>query len=217
MTPVGIIGSGDVGKALAIGFVKHGYSVQIGTRDAAKLAHFVKKNPAVKVGSVEETAKFGTLIVLATAGGACLEALAAAGHANLKGKTVIDVNNPIDGNGTPVDGVLPFTVLPAGSLLETLQAAVPDANFVKAFSSVGAAYMVNPSFKEVVRPTMFICGNDADAKKTVTHVLDQFGWNTKDFGKARAAEPIERLAQLWCILGYNNNQWDHAFTVLEQH
>lgn len=217
MTAVGIIGSGEVGKALAIGFAKHGYSVQIGTRDAAKLAAFVAKHADVKVGTVQETAKFGTLIVLATAGGACLEALTAAGHANLKGKTIIDVNNPIDGNSNPVDGVLPFTVLPAGSLLETLQAAVPDARFVKAFSAVGAAYMVNPSFKEVVRPTMFICGNDAEAKKTVTRVLDQFGWNAKDFGTARAAEPIERLAQLWCILGYNNDQWAHAFTLLEQH
>jgi predicted dinucleotide-binding enzyme len=215
MTTVGIIGSGDVGKTLAAGFVKHGYSVQIGTRDPSKLAEFVKQNPAVKVGSVEDAAKFGTLIVVATAGGAAVEALAAAGHANLKGKTVIDANNPI--SGAPVDGVLPYSILPAGSLLETLQAAVPDAHFVKAFSSVGASQMINPSFKDGVRPTMFICGNDADAKKTVTHVLDQFGWDTKDFGKARAAEPIERLAQLWCILGFNNNQWTHAFKLLEQH
>jgi predicted dinucleotide-binding enzyme len=74
--------------------------------------------------------------------------------------------------------------------------------------------MVNPSFKEG-RPTMFICGNNDDAKKTVTHILDQFGWDTKDFGSARAAEPIERLAQLWCILGFKNNQWTHAFKVLE--
>lgn len=212
MTHVGIIGSGEVGKTLAAGFVKHGYAVQIGTRDASKLADFVAKNPQVKVGSVEETAKFGSIIVVATAGGAVLEALSAAGHANLKGKTVIDANNPIA--GAPVDGVLPYTILPAGSLLETLQAAVPDAHFVKAFSSVGSSQMVNPSFKEG-RPTMFICGNNDDAKKTVTHILDQFGWDTKDFGTARAAEPIERLAQLWCILGFKHNQWTHAFKVLE--
>jgi predicted dinucleotide-binding enzyme len=84
---------------------------------------------------------------------------------------------------------------------------------VKAFSSVGAARMVNPSFTDG-KPTMFYCGNDADAKAWVAKVLDQFGWEAADMGTAVAARAIEPLAQLWCIPGFRQNSWTHAFKVI---
>jgi hypothetical protein len=97
--------------------------------------------------------------------------------------------------------------------MERLQKAYPDVRFVKAFSSVGNAKMVNPQYA-AGRPTMFICGNDAAAKQTVSGVLDQFGWETLDLGAVEAARAIEPLCILWCIPGFLRNEWTHAFKVL---
>lgn len=134
-----------------------------------------------------------------------------AGAANLAGKVVIDTTNPI-AEAPPVDGVLQFFTGPNASLLEALQAACPDARFVKAFSCVGNALMVNPSFA-AGRPTMFYCGNDEQAKATVAAVLERFGWDPADMGTAAAARAIEPLCQLWCIPGFRQNQWTHAFAL----
>jgi hypothetical protein len=99
--------------------------------------------------------------------------------------------------------------------MEKLQALVPEANFVKAFNSVGNTMMYQPNYNGI-KPTMFICGNNDAAKKTVSDILDSFGWEAADFGKAESARAIEPLAMLWCIRGFNNNQWTHAFKLLEQ-
>jgi predicted dinucleotide-binding enzyme len=112
-----------------------------------------------------------------------------------------------------VDGVVQFFTGPNDSLLEQLQAAQPETRFVKCFSVVGAAKMVDPVFKGG-RPSMFICGNDAKARKSVTSVLDEFGWETFDMGSAVAARAIEPLCQLWCIPGFRQNHWTHAFKLL---
>ena len=99
--------------------------------------------------------------------------------------------------------------------MERLQAAFPDAHFVKAFNSVGNAQMINPRFAGG-RPTMFICGNDAAAKRIVAGVLDQFGWETEDMGAVEAARAIEPLCMLWCIPGVGRNDWSpHAFKLLK--
>jgi hypothetical protein len=97
--------------------------------------------------------------------------------------------------------------------MEQLQGAFPQVRFVKAFNSVGSARMVNPVF-ERGRPTMFLCGNDADAKATVAGMLTEFGWDPADMGTAVAARAIEPLCQLWCIPGFRENRWSHAFAVL---
>jgi predicted dinucleotide-binding enzyme len=127
-------------------------------------------------------------------------------------KTVIDACNPIE-DAPPVNGVLPFFTTYNESLMEKLQREFAGAHFVKAFNSVGAASMVNPQFKDG-KPTMFICGNSEAAKKTVSGILDQFGWETADMGKAEAARAIEPLCMLWCIPGLVRNQWTHAFKLL---
>jgi predicted dinucleotide-binding enzyme len=209
---IGIIGSGIVGTTLASGFLKHGHQVMIGTREGGKLVDWAGKNPKGRVGNVEETAKFGEVIVLAVKGGGALAALQAAGSAQLNGKTIIDACNPI-ADALPVNGVLQFYTQPNESLMESLQKQFKNANFVKAFNSVGASRMVDPIFK-AGKPTMFICGNSDAAKKTVTSILDAFGWETADMGTAEAARAIEPLCMLWCIPGFRNNQWTHAFKLL---
>jgi 8-hydroxy-5-deazaflavin:NADPH oxidoreductase len=210
---VGIIGSGVVGQTLAVGFVKHGHGVEIGTRDATKLKDWSAKNPGVKVKSSADAAAFGDVVVLAVAGEAALEALKQAGAAAIAGKTVIDACNPI-GGGPPVNGVLSFFTPQNESLMEQLQKAYPAAHLVKAFNSVGNGQMVNPQFPGG-RPTMFICGNDANSKRVVRQILDQFSWDTEDMGAVEAARAIEPLCKLWCIPGIGKNDWSpHAFKLL---
>jgi predicted dinucleotide-binding enzyme len=210
---IGVIGSGVVAQALGAGFLKHGHEVVLGTRDAAKLKDWTAKNTKGRVEDVETAAKFGEVLVLAVKGSAAVDALRSAGLANLAGKVVIDTTNPI-ADLPPVNGVLRFTTNLDESLFEQLQREFPGARLVKAFNSVGYAQMINPQFSGG-KPTMFICGSDASAKKTVREILDQFGWETADMGAPEAARAIEPLCILWCIPGIARNDWSaHAFKLL---
>ena len=207
---VGVLGTGDVGKVLAAGFKKHGYDVMIGSREGNKVAEW-SATSGVPEGTMQQAAAHGEIVVLAVGGGVASDAVRAVND-QLAGKVVIDATNPI--GGPPVDGVLQFFTGPNDSLMERLQAQAPAARFVKAFSCVGNAWMVNPSFPGGP-PTMFICGDDADAKATVRRVLDQFGWETEDMGGSKSARAIEPLCQLWCLPGFMKNQWTHAFKLLK--
>jgi 8-hydroxy-5-deazaflavin:NADPH oxidoreductase len=209
---IGILGSGDVAKVLAAGFLRHDHQVTLGTRAPAKLAEWAQRNPAAAVTDVAAAARFGNVVVLAVKGAAATDALRAAGAANLKGKTLIDATNPI-AEEPPTHGVLKFFTTLDESLMERLQREFPEVRFVKAFNSVGNACMVDPKFKGG-KPTMFICGNDEAAKKTVDGILSQFGWETADMGRAEAARAIEPLCMLWCIPGFLHNDWTHAFKLL---
>ncbi len=209
---IGILGSGDVAKTLAGGFLQHGHEVKLGTRAPEKLADWANQNPKGQVASFSDAAKFGELVVLAVKGTAAADALHAAGAGNLARKPVIDACNPI-ADAPPTHGVLKFFTTHDESLMERLQREFPEARFVKAFNSVGAPCMVNPQFKGG-KPTMFICGNDDAAKKIVAGILDQFGWEVADMGKIEAARAIEPLCMLWCIPGFVRNEWTHAFKLL---
>jgi len=211
---VGVLGSGDVAKVLAGGFIKHGHQVVLGTRDTAKLKDWVAQHQGAQAGSFADAAKFGEVVVLAVKGAAALDALKAAGAANLAGKPVMDATNPI-AEAPPTNGVLKFFTSLDQSLMERLQSAFPEAYFVKAFNSVGNARMINPQYS-AGKPTMFICGNNDKAKATVRGICDQFGWEVADMGKVEAARAIEPLCMLWCILGFTQNEWTHAFKLLHK-
>jgi hypothetical protein len=208
---VGVLGSGDVAKTLASGFIKHGHQVKIGSRTPAKLAEWAAQNGS-SAGTFAEAAQFGELIVVAVKGKVAGEALELADAKNLAGKTVLDACNPIE-DAPPTKGVLKFFTDLNDSLMEKLQRQFSEAHFVKAYNSVGAGRMINPQFADG-RPTMFICGNDAAAKKQVTRINEQFGWETADMGAAEAARAIEPLCMLWCLPGFVHNQWTHAFKLL---
>ena len=140
-------------------------------------------------------------------GHAAVDVLKLAGVANLRGKTIIDTTNPI-ANTPPENGVLHFYTDLKSSLMEQLQVTYPDGRFVKAFSCVGNSLMANPDFGGT-KPTMFICGNDDEAKRDVSTILVKFGWEVDDYGKAQAARAIEPLCILWCIPGFLQNEWQH--------
>lgn len=209
---IGILGSGIVAQTLAAGFMKHGHEVMLGTRDRGKLEQWTLQNPGAAVGQFADTARFGELLVLAIKGTAAADALHVCNAADLSGKTVIDTTNPI-ADVLPTNGVLSFFTSLDESLMERLQHEYANVHFVKAFSSVGSASMVDPKFKGG-KPTMFICGNDADAKQAVTQILDQFGWEIADMGAVEAARAIEPLCILWCIPGFLRQDWVHAFKLL---
>jgi predicted dinucleotide-binding enzyme len=215
MSKVGVLGSGAVGETLAEGFLRHGYDVMRASREPGKLAKW-KTGAGAKaaIGTFAEAAKFGEMVVLAVKGIAAEEAVGLCGADALAGKPVLDTTNPIAA-APPVDGVLSYFTGPNESLMERLQKKVPAAHFVKVFSCVGNALMVNPDFGGT-KPTMFICGNDAGAKTTVTRLLDQFGWETEDLGVAAAARAIEPLCILWCLPGFLRNDWTHAYKVLKK-
>jgi predicted dinucleotide-binding enzyme len=212
---VGVIGSGVVGQVLAAGFRKHGYDVMIGSRHPAALQAWQgAAGEGVALGLTAETAAFADIVVLAVNGRAAEEAIAIAGIDNLAGKIVIDATNPIEA-APPVKGILQFFTGPNDSLMERLQKQAPAARFVKAWSSVGNAFMVNPAFAGGP-PTMFICGDDDAAKTEVTAILDQFGWEAEDIGAVEGARAIEPLCQLWCAPGLQRGQWTHAFKLLKR-
>ena len=209
---IGVLGSGVVGQTLAAGFAGHGYQTMIGTSKPEKLADWQAGNPDVQVGSFAATGAFGDVIVLAVKGTAAPAALRDAG--GLDGKIVIDATNPI-ADKPPVNGVLQFFTDINESLMERLQRVHANARFVKAFNCVGHQFMIDPHF-DGGPPTMFICGNDAPAKQTVTDILTQFGWETADMGAAEAARAIEPLCMLWCLPGFARNEWSHAFKMLKK-
>lgn len=208
-----VLGTGMVGKVLAAGLKKHGYSVTVGTRSPEKTEEWKSSNPGIEILSNEKAAAGADVIVLAVKGSAAEDALKLCGN-HLDGKIIIDATNPI-APLPPENGVLHFFTSLDESLMERLQKAFPKARFVKSFSCVGNAYMVDPKFEEG-KPTMFICGNDEAAKTEVKSLLDKFGWETEDMGKAEAARAIEPLCILWCIPGFLENRWTHAFKMLKK-
>jgi predicted dinucleotide-binding enzyme len=214
MVRVGILGSGDVGKVLAKGFLKNGYQVAIGSDHPEKLAEFKRENPEMETATFEQAAQSGDIVVVCVKG-TVAEKIVEKVKRHITGKTVIDTTNPI-ADAPPQNGVLKYFTSLEESLMERLQTIAPDAQFVKAFNSIGSALMVNPEFGDDTKPTMFICGNNDDAKKKVHEILEKFGFEVEDMGKVESARAIEPLCILWCIPGFLRNEWSHAFKLLKK-
>lgn len=207
MSSIGILGSGVVGQTLGGGLRQLGHTVAIGSRTGRPV-----ENWDGAVGTFSDVAAASDTLVLAVKGGVA-EELVASISAELAGKTVLDTTNPI-ADLPPVDGVLRYFTTFEESLMERLQAAAPQAHFVKAFSSVGNARMVNPVY-EAGMPSMFIAGNDSDAKAEAAAITRSLGWDVEDMGTAVAARAIEPLCMLWCIPGLRGGSWTHAFKLLK--
>jgi predicted dinucleotide-binding enzyme len=211
MAKFGVLGSGEVGQELAKGLRDIGHEVRIGSRDPKKLTAYSAETK-IPNGTFAEVAKWGDALVLAVLGSAAEDVLRQVGVEHLAGKLVIDTTNPTTA-APPQDGVLECFTGPNESLMERLQKAAPRARFVKAFNSVGSDLMVNPKF-EGGKPTMFYCGDDPAARAETARILEQFGWEGADMGTAVAARAIEPLAVLWCIPGFREDRWTHAFKLL---
>jgi len=210
---VGILGTGDVGRVLASGLLKKGYNVMLGSRDVAneKLQKWASENPSGKVGTFEETAKFGDLVILATLWTGTENALKVAGVENLRGKVVIDATNPLNFGAKGPELAVGHT----NSGGELVQSWIPESHVVKAFNSVGNAHMIDPNFPGGP-PTMWIAGNDAGAKAKVTQLLVHLGWESLDAGDITASRLLEPLCILWVKHGMTHKTWNHAFKLLQK-
>lgn len=213
---IGILGTGDVGKTLAKGFAGIGYDVMIGSRDAngEKVQAIVKEvGSKASAGTFTEAAKFGDLAVICTLWSGTENAIKLAGPENLAGKVVIDTTNPLDfSKGMPPTLAIGHT----NSAGEEIQRWLPEAKVVKAFNIVGNPDMVNPDFPGGA-PDMFICGNDTDAKKKVTEILNAFGWSSVvDIGGMSGARLLEPLCILWVLYGAYSGGWRHVFKMLKK-
>jgi 8-hydroxy-5-deazaflavin:NADPH oxidoreductase len=209
---IGVLGSGDVGKAFARGFAGLGYPVKIGSRSPRKLADFVNETKGVTSGTFDETAAFADVIALATLGTATEEAIKLAGTKNFDGKVVIDATNPLEFSvGNPPRLFVGHT----DSLGERVQRWLPGARVVKAFNTVGNGYFVNPDFPNGP-PDMFICGNDPDAKKIVAQLCTHWGWGVIDLGGIEASRHLEPMCIVWVLHGVLSGSWTHAFKMLHK-
>jgi len=209
---VGVLGSGDVGRALAKGFAGLGHDVKVGSRDPQKLAEWKETaGPHISTGTFAEAARFGDIVVLATLGVATEDAIRLAGIDAFDGKVVIDTTNPLDfSQGVPPKLAIGHT----DSLGEVIQRLLSRARVVKAFNTVGNALMVNPPFS--AQPDMFICGNDEDAKKIVTQICKHFGWGVVDLGGIEASRYLEAMCMVWVLHGFRSGTWTHAFKLLHR-
>jgi predicted dinucleotide-binding enzyme len=209
---IGIVGSGDVGKALARGFTSRGHTVTIGSREPAKLADFVKDHAQLRAGSFEETARAGEVVVLATPFTGTKNAIELAGAQNFAGKVVIDVTNPLQFEpGKPPQ----LALSGQDSAGESVQRWLPDAKVVKAFNTVGNPHFIDPHFPGGP-PTMFVAGNDDGAKNAVAQICESFGWEVIDAGQIESSRYLEALAMIWIDYYIRTQSGQHAFKLLRK-
>jgi predicted dinucleotide-binding enzyme len=210
---IGIIGSGDVAQTLASGYLAKGHAVKLGTRSPEKLNEWLASaGENASVGSFSDAARFGEVVFICASGAAALNAVGLAGAENFKGKTVIDVTNPLDFS----EGVPPkFAAAYGDSLAERIQKALPEANVVKAFNTINRTTMIDPHFGDETA-TMFIAGNDENAKAETVGLAREFGWNVEDLGGIEQAFFLEAFASLWVNYAFKHNSWEHAFKLLKK-
>ncbi len=211
---IGILGTGEVARALATGFARTGHEVKLGTRDPSsdKVKALVAAiGPKATAGTFADAAAFADVAVLATLWAGTENALRLAGPDRLAGKVVIDTTNALDfSQGPPPKLALGHT----DSAGEQVQRWLPMAHVVKAFNIVGNAFMVQPKFPDGV-PDMFLCGNDATAKQAVGDICTAFGWPPViDLGGIEMSRYLEPLAMIWIVYGFKTNTWSHAFKLL---
>lgn len=209
---IGILGSGDVARQLGRGFAAHGYDVMLGTRDPRKLDAWKKEaRGKVSVGTFAQAAGHGNVVILATHGAATEAVLDQVGPQEFRGKLVLDATNPLDFSHGSSPGLL-FGL--TDSLGERVQRKLADAKVVKCFNTVSNTQMVDPKF--AAGPArMWICGNDAGAKRAVEKILHELGWaGALDVGAIDGARWLEAMVPLWMRAGQVLNTWEH---ILQPH
>jgi predicted dinucleotide-binding enzyme len=212
---IGMLGSSHVGQSLGTGLVSLGHEVMMGSREPGRASIVDWKSKAgakASAGTFAEAAAFGEWAVLATAWSGTENAVRLAGADHLAGKVLIDVTNPL---GEAEDAPPGMAVGGRDSAAEIIQRWLPETKVVKAFNQVSSLHMVKPDFP-CGPPDMFICGEDAGAKKLVAGILRDFGWGVVDLGGIKAARLLEPLAMVYIRNAIRTNHWDYAFKLLKK-
>ncbi len=209
---IGILGSGDVGRTLGAGFAARGHAVRLGTRspDRDDLQQWAT-NTGATITTFDQSAAFGDLLVLAVSWDGIENAIQLIGPEHCGGKVVLDATNPLDFS----DGTPRLAVSGDDSSGERVQTSLPDAHIVKCFNTVGAPFMVDPELPGGP-PTMFIAGDDDDAKARAMEVLDDFGWEAVDLGGIEQSRYLDALAIIWITHAMRKGGGGHAFKLLSK-
>ena len=210
---IAVLGTGVVGQALAKGFQAKGHQVMIGSRDAASDSArnaLAAVGGDARAGTFAQAAAFGDVVVLATAWSVAASALELAGADALAGKVVADVTNPLAMDASGPRLALGFST----SAGEQVQDMLPRSRVVKAWNTVGAGRMVDPAYGAEGRPTMFIAGNDDDAKRTIGGLVTAFGWDCVDVGNIEGARLLEPMAMLWITCAKRHGDYGAAFRLI---
>jgi predicted dinucleotide-binding enzyme len=197
---IAILGSGQVGTALARGYRSHGHNVTIGTRKS--------QVDDLPVGSPADVIPSADLVVLAVQGSAAVDLVSELAEP-LDGKILIDATNPLEFSSGAPRLFVGFD----DSLGERVQRAAPGAKVVKAYNTVGNPLMVDPKI-DGGPPTMFLAGDDEQAKATVAGLLADTGWDVADLGGIEASRYLEPMCLAWVVYGARTNSWGHAFKLL---
>jgi 8-hydroxy-5-deazaflavin:NADPH oxidoreductase len=208
----GILGTGVVGKTIAVRLDSLGHDVIVGTRNPEEtlsrtdpdqygnppFGAWQEEHPEVRLGTFAEATAHGDMVVNATAGAVSLEALEQAGEDNLNGKILIDIANPLDfSKGMPPTLLVSNT----DSLGEQIQRRFPEAKVVKTLHTMNAYVMVDPAQLAATDHTVFVSGDDAEAKARVSELLRSFGWSDIiDLGDITTARGTEMLLPIWVRL-----------------
>ncbi|MFE1287207.1 NADPH-dependent F420 reductase [Streptomyces sp. NPDC058751] len=210
----GVLGTGDVGRALAGKLVELGHEVSLGSRtkdNAAAVEWAEGAGPTGRHGTFAEAAAFGEVVVNAVGGRVALTVLRSAGEEHLDGKVLLDVSNPL----AVEDGELRLSPVESDSVGEQIQREFPGARVVKSLNTVNCQVMVDPS-RVPGEHQIFVSGDDEDAKEQVTALLGEFGWPAHrvfDLGGIRTARAVEMYLPLWVKLMQNIGHADFNVEV----
>jgi predicted dinucleotide-binding enzyme len=196
---IGIIGAGNVGGTLGKAWAGVGHKIKFGVRKPAdeKVTTLLKQcGPNASAGRIDEAAGFGQVVVLTTPWDGAKSAVESAG--NLAGKVLVDCTNPVPLGANLMEGLVLGQTTSAG---EEVAKWAKGAKVVKAFNTTGAGNMANPRFGGE-KSVMFVAADDPEAKRTVSQLSNELGFETIDAGPLRQARLLEPLAMLWISLAY---------------
>ena len=216
MKKIAILGTGMVGNTIGTRLVELGYNVMMGSRSAnnENAQAWVNANgEKASAGTFEDATKFGEIIFNCTKGDASLEAIKMAGLENFTGKTLIDIANPLDFSKGMPPSLIP-ELSNTNSLGEEIQKLIPAANIVKTLNIVNCEVMIDAT-RSGGEPTMFLCGNNADAKEEVKSILQQFKWSDIiDLGDITTARGTEMLLPIWLRTWFATDNGHFAFKIV---
>jgi hypothetical protein len=211
---IGILGTGGVARAIAAKLVSLNHGVTLGTRNVhetmsraavdtmgnAPFRDWHSNHAVIKLGTYADAAAYGEILVNATSGSGSIAALHAAGEKNIGGKILLDISNPLDfSKGFPPS----LSIVNTDSLGELIQRTFPSVKVVKTLNTLSNPLMVNPSLVNGGDHTIFLSGNDVEAKKNVLSLLTSFGWNAEnviDLGDITSARGTEQILPIWVRL-----------------
>jgi 8-hydroxy-5-deazaflavin:NADPH oxidoreductase len=203
---IGIIGTGNIGGALARLWMAHGHEIVLGVRDEEKLAAVQGSFPGAEVALTEDAAAGAEVVTIALPWPAVEPVLA--GIESLAGKLLIDTNNPLKADLSGLEG------LGGKSAAEVIQELHPEARVVKAFNTLGAAYLGHARVDDADAGG-FYCGDEAGAKAVVAELVEQTGLVPVDCGPLRNARYLEAMAMLWIDMAFGHRRGERfAFALL---